>query len=540
MKIKHLLIVGGGSAGWMAAAYLNAALNHGEHRTVEIGLVESPDVPRIGVGEATIPHINHILDVIGIGRHEFLRRVDGTFKQAIKYVNWLERDNGYYYHPFSRFNKVPLDRSSQRWLMSDRSIPYMETVSIQPILCELGLAPELLGPRDVGSPLTYAYHMNALKFADYLCELATARGVRHYLDTVTTVEMSENGDIAAVGTKSGLRLAADLFIDCSGFNALLIEKHLGVPWVDCSQWLLCDRAVTMAVPYERHYPGAVRPYTTATALSGGWVWEIPLQDKRSLGYVHSSAFISREDAEREIRAFEGAHATALDTRFVHFKVGYRQRSWVRNCVAIGLAGNFIEPLESTGLYLSDLAAVILAEHFPCGGDTHVAAFRFNRILANRFHEILDFINLHYCLGRRDDSAFWREVRRPERVCERLRAKLDYWRVKPPSAADFRDQYFPGQPMAPLPGHAEDGDFRPPIDTGSLFGLHSYEAILYGMQFLTEECDHWYGARRSRPGIYREVLDSLSVAARTLPPHHLWLQQELGMQQYGGAPTPTGR
>jgi tryptophan halogenase len=530
-KARKVLIVGGGSAGWMAAAYLNAALNRDGRQVADISLIESPDVPRIGVGEATIPNINHILAVVGIDPHEFMRRVDGTFKQAIKYVNWLEPANNHYYHPFTRFRKAPIDRSARRWLMSNRSIPFTETVSIQPIICELGLSAKTLGPRPFPAPLTHAYHMNALKFADLLCEISTARGVTHYLDHVEEVEMAENGDIAALKTRAGQRLEADLFIDCTGFAALLVEKALGSPWIDCSQWLLCDRAITMHVPYEHHYPGYVRPYTTATALSSGWVWEIPLQDKRSLGYVHSSAFISEDDAEQEVRAFEGAHAAELDARTVHFKVGHREHAWVRNCIAIGLAGSFIEPLESTGLYLSDLATVMLAEHFPEHDDWAPLAWRFNRIMANRFYEILDFINMHYCLTRREDTPFWREIRKPERLNDRLRAKLDFWRVKPPSVVDFEDQYFPGQGDTPLPSHGEFGDHRPPIDTGTIFGIDSYEAILYGMDFLAEESAAWFGSERPQPPVFREVLDNLQLATTELLPHADWLQTVVGMDRY---------
>lgn len=528
---RKLVIVGGGSAGWMAAAYLDAALNVDGRRVVDITLIESPDVPRIGVGEATIPNINHLLAVVGIDQHEFMRRVDGTFKQSIKYVNWLHGRGEYYHHPFSRYRPGPLDRSGLYWLMSDRSIPFCETVSAQPVICELGLAPQMLGTWDFGRPLSYAYHMNALKFADYLCEISTARGVTHRLDHVVDVEMAESGDIAAVKTRDGLRLEADLFIDCTGFASLLSEKKLGVGWVDCSQWLLCDRAVTMHVPYDRHWPGHVRPYTTATALSAGWVWEIPLQDKRSLGYVHSSAFISEEDAERELRRFEGSHAEGLDSRVVPFKVGHREKAWVRNCISIGLAGNFIEPLESTGLYISDVAAVTLAEHFPRGGDMAPLAFRFNRIMANRFYEILDFINLHYCLTRRSDTAFWREVQQAGRINGRLQAKLDYWRIKPPSAADFEDQFFPGQPDVPLPSGGMPGDHRSPIDTASLWSYESYEAILYGMDFLAEECDAWFGRDRPPPKLLRNVVDKLTSARSKLPPHHIWLQRIAGMPEY---------
>jgi tryptophan halogenase len=534
MPGKKVLIVGGGSAGWMAAAYLDAALNRDGRHVVEIALVESPEVPRIGVGEATVPSINHILAVIGISEPDFLQRVDGTFKQAIKYVDWLRADGSQYYHPFNRFRESPVDRTGQRWLKSDRSLPFAQTVSAQPALCEMNLSPQMLGPWDFGTPLTYAYHMNALKFADYLCELSTARGVRHLRDHVVDVELAENGDIAAVKTRGGERLQADLYIDCSGFAALLTEKALGVGWVDCSKWLLCDRAVTMHVPYERHYPGYVRPYTTATALSAGWVWEIPLQDKRSLGYVHAGGFLDADAAERELRRFEGPHAESLDARIVPFKVGHREKAWVRNCIAIGLAGNFIEPLESTGLYLSDLAAVLLAEHFPYRGDMAPLAFRFNRIMANRFYEILDFINMHYCLTERRDTPFWREVREPSRVNERLQAKLDYWRIKPPSPSDFEDMFLPGQPDLPLPTAGIPGDHRSPIDNGRLFGVDSYEAILYGMDFLREECARWYGEQRPPTHVAQAIAQRLAVAPQKLPPHDMWLQRSSGMPRYAAA------
>jgi tryptophan halogenase len=514
----------------MAAAYLDAVLNRDGYKEIDVGLIESPDVPRIGVGEATIPSINHILAAIGIEQHEFMRRVDGTFKQAIKYVNWLQGADSYY-HAFGRHRPGPVDNSALNWLRSDRSIPFSETVTAQPVICELNLSAQMLGPWDFSRPLTYAYHMNALKFADYLCEVATSRGVTHHRDHVVGVERGENGDIAAIRTRGGDRLIADLYIDCTGFAALLVEKTLGVEWVDCSRWLLCNRAVTMHVPYDRHYPGYVRPYTTATALSSGWVWEIPLQDKRSLGYVHSAAFIGEEEAERELRDFEGGHAASLDCRTVHFKVGHRAKSWVRNCVAIGLSGGFIEPLESTGLYLSDLAAVMLTDHFPRDDDLAPLAHRFNRIMANRFYEILDFINMHYCLTRRNDTAFWREVQRPERINGRLRAKLDFWRSKPPSFADFQDPFFPGQPDAPLPTGNLPGDHRSPIDTGAVFSLSSYEAILYGMDFLRAECDRWYGTVRPPTQVPPRILSRLQAAPQKLPPHDLWLQRILGMRPY---------
>jgi tryptophan halogenase len=533
MNPKRVLIVGGGSAGWMTAAYLDAVLNRDGRKRAQISLIESPDVPRIGVGEATIPSINHILAAIGIDELEFLKRVDGTYKQAIKYVNWLDGKGESYYHAFGRFRTSPVDSTSLDWLMSDRSLQFSETISAQPALCDACLSPKMMGQWEFGAPLTYAFHMNALKFADYLCEIATSRGVQHHVDHVVDIEMADNGDIAAVNTKSGARIEADIFIDCTGFAGLLIEKKLGVEWVDCSQWLLCDRALTIQVPYEHNYPGYVRPNTLATAVSAGWIWEIPLQNRRAWGYVHAGDFIDQDAAEKELRSHIGPLADDFEARYVPFKVGYREKSWVRNCVAIGLSAGFIEPLESTGLYLSDLAAVMLTEYFPDRGDRDALAFRYNRIIANRFHEILDFVNMHYSLTRRRDNAFWREVGKPERMTERLRVKLDFWRNKPPSPTDFEDQWFPGQADAKLPAGGLPGDKRSPIDTGGVFSLSSYEAILYGMDFLREECDQWFGAKRPASQVPKKIADRLNVAPQKLPPHDLWLKRVIGMPDYKG-------
>jgi len=538
MAPRKLVIVGGGSAGWMAAAYLQARLAKNPRGTVEISLIESPDIPRISVGEATVPSIQHILSVIGIGMLDFMKATDATFKQSIKYVDWVKNDGSFYHHPFSRYRSQPVDNSGLTWLASNGCVPFMETVSAQPQICDMGLAPLMLGKWDFGPPLSYAFHMNAHKFADYLCAISTERGVNHIRENVVDVDMKEDGNIAAVLTESGKRIEGDLFVDCTGFRSELIEKKLGVMWEDCSPWLLCDRAIAMHIPYDHYYPGSIRPYTTATALSNGWVWDIPLQNSRSLGYVHSSAYISEEDAEKEIRKHGGPHSENLPSRTIHFKVGRREKAWVKNCLAIGLAGGFIEPLESTGLYLSDLASVMLAEHFPFRDeDNEAMAFRVNRIMANRFYEVLDFINMHYCLSRRTDTEFWREVQKPERITERLKAKFDYWKTKPPSMSDFEDQMFIGQTGAPMKAGNFPGDHRPSVDTASLWNHESYECIMYGMGFLVDEYRDKDITKLGPPPMSRTVLDRLRAAPQKLPPHEVWLQRVLGMPQYPGARDP---
>jgi tryptophan 7-halogenase len=533
MANRKLLIVGGGSSGWMTAAYLEAAFRNDPRGQVDITLIESPDIPRIGVGEATIPSILHVLSVIGVNLHEFMRAVDGTFKQSIKHVNWLHRNGHAYHHPFCREVHPSVDLTGIEWLMSDRSIPYMETVSAQPKLCHLGMAPMMLHRWDFGTPLAFAFHLNAQKFADYLRDVATRRGVTHVLDDVTDVQLTENGHIAAVRTKRGESLSADLFVDCTGFASLLIEKAMNVPWLDFSPWLFCNRALVMRVPHELYYPGQVRPYTTATACSNGWIWETVLTSGRAIGYVHSSNHISLDDAEQELRAYEGPHSKDLPTGTVHFKVGMREKAWVKNCMAIGLSGGFIEPLESTGLYLSYVAAILLHEQFPYREeDMETMAFRANRVMATRYHEILDFINLHYCLTKRTDTDFWRDVQRPEHIVPRLRAKLDYWKLKPPSGVDFIDQFFPGMSNEGPGSASHGGDHRPLVDTGGLWNHQSYECILYGMDFMAEEYRQRYGSNRPKSRIAQPVVDRLQAAPSKLPPHDVWLQRIVGMENYG--------
>lgn len=541
MTNRRVVIVGGGSAGWVAAAYLNGALNRlRKGPRVEITLVESPDVPRISVGEATIPSLNHVLEVAGIDETEFVKQTDATYKQAIKYRNWCRNDGSDYYHPFTRGPFGPIDFTGENWARSDRSIPYMDTVSAQPALCELGLVPKTPGPWTFGPPLHYAYHMNALKFADFLTEHTTKRGVRHVRANMTDVIMRENGLIAAIETDSAGRIDGDIFVDCTGFSALLIDKQMGVGYYDASQFLMCDRAVVMPIPYDVTYPGELRPYTTATALSAGWIWDIPLRSRRAIGYVHSSEFVSKDEAEREVRAYEGAHSEKLDTRFVNFQVGWRRRHWQGNCIAIGLSGGFIEPLESTGIYLAELGAVMLSEHFPYT-EEHLAAlsFRYNRILQNRYYEILDFINLHYCLTQRNDTAFWREMQKPERITDRIKAKLEFWRAKRPSAADLEDQFFLGQTQELSEATGDQGleDRRPPVDTAKLWSHYSYECIMYGMDFQTGYAE----ADGAKPPAEIQPRVSARVAQlrQHLPRHEDYLRQTVGFETPPTGARPDG-
>ena len=536
-QIKNVVIVGGGSAGWIAAAYLNGALNdQGRKPEVNITLIESPEIPRISIGEATIPSIGHILGVIGIDEIEFMKATDATFKQSIKYMNWHRNDNSFYHHPFSRARPGPIDRSGQTWLSSRRDIPFMETVSAQPIICEMNLSAKTLGNWEMGSQLKYAYHMDAHKFAEYLTHFSIERGVEHVRANVADATLGSEGMIKNVILDTGMRIEGDIFVDCTGFKSILIEKTLSVEFDDYSQWLLCDQAIVTQFRYEDYFPGIVRPYTTATALSAGWVWDIPMQSRRSVGYVHASEFISQSEAERELLNYQSPDLKNIETRLIKFKTGQRRRAWVGNCVAIGLSGGFIEPLESTGLYLCDLAVAMLAEHFPKKKEDFAPlSFRFNRILSNRYYEILDFINMHYCLTKRTDTEFWKEVQKPEHITDRLKAKLEFWRIKAPTKADFDDQSFITQHHAPITDWNSSMDQRPPVDTAGLWNHESYEAILFGMGFREDEIEATAPSSRVLPW----VIDRLKESRSKIPAHHIWLHHALGMKAWDFKEIPAG-
>ena len=531
MLPRKILVVGGDVEAWITAAHVDGVLNRDGRRFADIAVLDLPGERRTGAGESTLASFNHALAVMGVDQSEFVRRTNGTFKQSTKYTNWLHADGHSFHQPFGLERTTPVDTVGRRWLRSNRSVPFAETLSVQPGLCEMNLAPQMTGPWDFGPPLPYGYHLDEAKFADHLREVCAARGVTRYAEGLAGVDVAENDNIAAINTASGKRLEADLFVDCSGAEALLSGKELGVEWHDCSQWLLCDRVMTMQVPYEHFYPGYVHPFSTATALSAGWVLDIPLRDRRSLRYVHSGDFLDHAAAEAELRGFEGRHATTLGVETSHFKSGRRVNAWVGNCIAIGSSAAMTDPLVSTDLYMCSLAAAMLAEHFPLGEEMAPLAFRFNRIMANRFHEIVDFTNLHYCLTQRTDSDFWIEVQKRDRVSDRLRAKLDFWRHKPPSRSDFEDQFFPGQPEEPLPSSGLAGDYRAPINTAGLWSYEDYEVLLYGMDFLREECDERFGKNRPDPRILGTVVQRLNTARKKLPPHDLWLKQAFGMPDY---------
>lgn len=442
-SVQRIVILGGGTAGWLSACYLAA-----RRPDLSITLVEAPDIPTIGVGEGTWPTMRETLATIGIAEAEFLAECQGAFKQGSRFDGWVSGQAGdSYYHPFTAPPAGDMRDLIAAW-RNDPSRSFAAAMTPQAAVCAADLAPRQRAMPDYAGALNYAYHLDAGLFAKLLARHAVARlGVTRIAAHVTGVVAGDGGDIAALDTREGERIAGDLFVDCSGQAALLIDGHCGVEWVDRSDVSFNDRALAAQVPTAPD--GPVASQTIGTAHRAGWVWDIALPTRRGIGCVYASRFLADADAEQilrdHIRAHvPGADADAIAPRRLAFSTGYRTRLWQGNCVAIGLSAGFIEPLEASAIVLIELSLRALADNFPASRaamDIHAA--RFDTLFRYRWERIVDFLKLHYVLSQRQEP-YWLAQRDPATVPPRLAEQLALWRDQPPSHWDFPqvDEVFP--------------------------------------------------------------------------------------------------
>jgi len=403
--IRSIAIVGGGTAGWSAAACLARFL---AKRQTKIALIDSAAIGTVGVGEATVPNIHNFNAWLGLDELDFIESTQGTFKLGIRFDDWRERGSSFF-HPFGKYGVGFEGMDFHQCLAKAREVKDDSALADYSLPIALARAERFAQPLlDVKSPLTdygYAYHFDATLYARRLRRYAVERGVAHLDRRISDVRLAENGDIAALNFDDGSSLQADLYIDCSGFRALLIEGALRTGYESWQRWLPCDSAV--ALPCARS-PGSLSPYTVATAREAGWTWNIPLQHRVGNGYVYARDLLS-DDAATSALIAQMPNAPAASPNYQRFTAGMRKRFWNRNCVALGLAGGFIEPLESTSINLVHRGLSVLMDYWPGLPVDERRAAAANRHFELEQQHIRDFIILHYKLTARRDTELWRQV-----------------------------------------------------------------------------------------------------------------------------------
>ena len=461
-RLRSIVIVGGGTAGWMTAAALSRFLKDGY---TKVRLIESDEIGIVGVGESTIPLMRTFNRMLGLDEDEFMRKTQGTFKLAIEFVDW-KRLGHIYHHPFGPAG-LNMDGVSFHayWLRMHElgEAPDLGEYSLQTVAAR---QEKFSRPVDAGnSPLStiaYAFQFDAYLYAQYLRQYAEARGTARTEGKIVDVGLrGEDGYIEAVTLESGERIAGDLFIDCSGFGGLLIEQALKTGYEDWSHWLPCDRAVATLCASG----GSFAPVTRATARPAGWQWRVPLQHRIGNGYVYSSAYISDDEATATLLAnLDGE--VLRDPRILRFKAGRRRRSWNRNCVAIGLSAGFMEPLEAQSIFLIQTGIARLLTMFPDRDFEPADAERYNRVMQFEYERIRDFLVLHFKATERHDTPFWDYCRMmgvPDSLDDKIRLFESRGRVFRENEELFNDtSWFAvmiGQGLKPR-GHDPMADIMP--------------------------------------------------------------------------------
>ncbi|TYK66403.1 tryptophan halogenase family protein [Colwellia echini] len=466
--IKQVIIVGGGTAGWLTAGVIAAEHNLKSESGLQVTLIESPEVNTVGVGEGTWPTMRETLDKIGINETDLFRECEASFKQGSKFSKWVNgAEDDHYCHPFvlpQGYGKTDLVFP---WQKHRADISFADAVSFQGHVCEQGRAPKLITTPEYAGMANYAYHLDAVKLGMFLQKHCIEKlGVNHVIDHVTEINSADNGDILSITTKMNGDIAGDLFIDCSGLSSMLLGKHFKVPFISKKHILFNDTALAVQVPYlDDNSP--IASQTISTAQSAGWIWDIGLPSRRGVGYVYSSEHTNETEAEVELRAYIESsigktEADKLSVRKISFNPGHREKFWHKNCVAIGMASGFLEPLEASALVLVELAAAKISREMPTTRETmDIVSKRYNKQFLYRWERIIDFLKLHYVLTKRTDSAYWVDNCALETIPESLQELMTLWKQQPPGPQDFH--------------HVEE-----------VFPSASWQYILYGMGFETAE------------------------------------------------------
>jgi tryptophan 7-halogenase len=394
-KVKKVVIAGGGTAGWVAAAALAKQLG----KLIDVTLVESDTIGTVGVGEATIPPMRVFHSMLGVDEQEFMRATNATFKLGISFENWGEKDKKYF-HPFGTTGQSSFLADFQHFWLHGKSKGI--DAEFGEYSFETQVAKQNKFATSKNAVINYAYHLDATRYAHFLREFSEQRGVKRIEGCIEKVHQHENGNIKSIELADGQIIEGDLFIDCTGFTGLLIEKTLHTGYEDWSHWLPCDSAVAV----QTESVGEPKPYTRSIAHQSGWQWQIPLQHRTGNGFVFCSKYMSDDEAKKLLlENVEGKPIT--QPRVLKYRTGRRKKVWNKNCVALGLSSGFVEPLESTSIYLFMNGIVRLMKLFPFDGISASHIDEYNKQTLNEIENVRDFIILHYHVTKRNDSAFWR-------------------------------------------------------------------------------------------------------------------------------------
>ncbi len=445
-RVTSVTIVGGGTAGWLTALMIQTMLNRRKDEpAVRVSLIESPNIPTVGVGEATVPGMPRLLKQMDIDEAEFMLRCNATFKCGVRFADWSVDKEGKpvtFVHPFNSAHYIDgmnpalhfhhFEASKGNHDLTDGLVPNKHFV-------ENFRGPRQLGAASYDSAFGYAYHLDAGLFARYLREVCIERGVTHILDDVTDVRLDDRGYVKELELAERGTCPIEFVIDCSGFRGLVINKALNEPFIPWGHHLLCDRALAVQVPHVDIK--RLDPCTTSTALGAGWVWNVPLYSRIGTGYVFSSNHRSDDEAWAEFRQYLETRGldTSKEPRAVSMRVGRTRRAWVNNCVAIGLSSGFVEPLESTAIYIIEMSARMLLHHFPDKSINPAIAKHYNATMSALYDEILNFIVMHYATSNRTDSRFWIDARENVDVPEVLQDSLEFWKFSFPGPIDTAGQ-----------------------------------------------------------------------------------------------------
>lgn len=518
--VTHVTIVGGGTAGWLAANLLSNYMHvqQGRKPKCKITVIESPNIATVGVGEATVPAMPRMLRQTGISERDFFQATNASFKLGVRFGNWNHDAKGKpidYINPFIGSGHIDgVDVDHYFHAFGAKGLNYVQAISATHELGKSYKGPRLMGKGEYDKGTTpYAYHLDAVKFANMLQGACVKRGVEHIRDDVVDVELDENGFVAALQLQEKGRYKVELVIDCTGFRGVIINQALKEPFVHYQKYLANDRAMAVQIPHPD--PDKLLPLTCATALGAGWVWRVPLWNRIGTGYVFSSAHRTDEQARDELMAHLGDSAKGLEPRVIPMRIGRTRNSWVKNCIAIGLSAGFIEPLESTAIHMTEMAIRRLMTYFPDSDFSAPKRDRYNKLANDLYDEVRDFICLHYALGNRTDDQYWIDAREALEVPDTLAENLELWKYN-------------------IPSHDDVGYFN-------LFSAGTYRAVLFGKKVY----ETGYGDGRVTtglsldPGKWETYLKNLRATVnklnRDLPDHRTLLAELRGELQPAAQP-----